>query len=370
LTKYPLWVLTMTIFLAGMAGGCRRASEGTIGEAGLPGTESTPAGTVILTPESIAAGGIAVESARIIKVAGLVRALGEVEFDARRLAIITARTEGRLERVGAYLGDPAGAGQILAEIFSQDYLVLQAEVIQSSRQLERVRGDNDEPGALTMLSAARKKLIPLGLTDAEIDALVAEKSIRPFLPVRAAIAGVIIESNAIAGGQVESGASLFKIADPAILWACIHIYEKDLAVIRPGMKAVLHTQAYPGEEFGGRLVLVGEIMDAKTRTVEGRIEVPNPTRRLKPGMYIEASLETPEERRALVVPESAVQEFQSRTVVFVHSTPTSFVLRPVETGEHIGGIVEITQGLTEGEKVVTSGSFLVKSEMLKKSLGD
>jgi len=370
LTKHSLSIIAMTIFLAGLAGGCRRASEGTFGEAGLPVTESPPAGTVILTPESIAAGGIAVASSRMINVAGLVRALGEIEFDARRLAIVTARTEGRLERIGAYLGDPAAAGQILAEIFSQDYLALQAEVIQSSRQLERVRGDKDEPGALAMLGAARKKLIPLGLTDAEIDALVAEKSVRPFLPVRAAIAGVIIESNAIAGSHVASGASLFKIADPSILWACINIYEKDLAVIRPGMKAVLHTQAYRGEEFRGRLVLVGETMDAKTRTVEGRIEVPNPTRRLKPGMYIEASLETPEERRVLVVPESAVQEFQARTVVFVQAGPTSFVLRPVETGEHTGGIVEIAQGLKEGEKVVTSGSFLIKSEMLKKSLGD
>jgi len=368
--KHTLRVLTMTILLAGMAGGCRQASEGTIGKDGLPEMESPPAGTVILTPESIAAGGIAVESSRMIKVAGRVRALGEVEFDARRLAIVTARAEGRLERVGAYLGDPAAAGQILAEIFSQDYLALQAEIIQSSRQLERVRGEKDESGALAMLSAARKKLIPLGLTEAEIDALVAEKSVRPFLPVRAAIAGVIIDSAAIAGSHVEPGASLFKIADPSILWACIHIYEKDLAVIRPGMKAVLHTQAYPGEEFRGRLVLVGEIMDAKTRTIEGRIEVPNPARRLKPGMYIEASLATPEERLALVVPESAVQEFQSRTVVFVQASPTSFVLRPVETGEHSGGIVEIVQGLTEGEKVVTSGSFLVKSEMLKKSLGD
>jgi cobalt-zinc-cadmium efflux system membrane fusion protein len=111
-------------------------------------------------------------------------------------------------------------------------------------------------------------------------------------------------------------------------------------------------------------------MDEKTRTVEGRVEVRNPTERLKPGMYVEASVACGEKRRALVIPESALQEFQSLSVVFLQTGPGAYELRLVETGERSGGRIEIVRGLTEGDEVVTSGSFLLKSEMLKKTMGD
>jgi cobalt-zinc-cadmium efflux system membrane fusion protein len=111
-------------------------------------------------------------------------------------------------------------------------------------------------------------------------------------------------------------------------------------------------------------------MDEKTRTVEGRVEVRNPEESLKPGMYVEASIACGEKRRALVIAEGALQEFQSQPVVFVLTAPGTYALRPIETGERAGGRVEIVRGLAEGEEVVTSGSFLLKSEMLKSTMGD
>jgi RND family efflux transporter MFP subunit len=174
----------------------------------------------------------------------------------------------------------------------------------------------------------------------------------------------------VEGDRVELETEMFKLADLSSLWAELRIFEKDLAGVRLGLDVALRTQAYPGEEFRGRLVLLGGVMDDKTRTVEGRVEIANPAGRLKPGMYIEAVLTAAQGRSALFIPETALQEHQNQTVVFVQTGPGKFTLRRVETGERAAGFVEIVKGLAEGERVAASGSFLLKSEMLKKSLGD
>jgi multidrug efflux pump subunit AcrA (membrane-fusion protein) len=356
--------------LIGLSGACRKAADAVSAGADQAEEKNGQAGTVSLSPQAVVDGGIAVEAARTITLDRKIAVLGELEFNARRLAGLSARAAGRVESVSAFTGDRVSAGQILAEIYSREFLAVQTEVLQASDRARRLRGDADEAAALAFLNAARKKLTPLGLTEAEIDGLIAAGSVRPLLPVRAPFAGTIIETNTVAGGSVEPGTALFKLADLSSLWACVHIFEKDLASVRPGIEAVLKTQAFPGQEYRGRLLLVGAVMDDKTRTVEGRIELANPGGRLRPGMYIEAALPAGENRAALVVPETAVQEFQSLPVVFVRTGPAAFILRPVETGQRSAGMVEIIKGLSDGEMVVTAGSFLLKSELLKKSLGD
>lgn len=366
-TKFFLFLILM---LVGLSGACRKAADAVPAGAEPAGEETSPAGTVLLSPQAVRDGGISVEAVRTITSDRMIAVLGELEFNARRLAGLSARAAGRVESVSAYTGDRVAAGQILAEIYSREFLAIQTEVLQAADRARRLRGDADEEAALAFLKAARKKLSPLGLTETEIDGLITAGSVRPLLPVRAPLAGTIIETNIVAGESVEPGAALFRLADLSSLWACVHIFEKDLAAVRPGIEAVLKTQAFPGQEYRGFLLLVGAVMDDKTRTVEGRIEVANPGGRLRPGMYIEAALTTGEKRTALVVPETAVQEFQSVPAVFVRTGPAAFILRPVETGQRSGGRVEIIKGLSDGEMVVTQGSFLLKSELLKKSLGD
>jgi RND family efflux transporter MFP subunit len=299
-----------------------------------------------------------------------IAAVGELEFNGRRLVHLTARAAGRIESLTAFQGERVVEGQVLAEIYSQEYLALQAEVIQAAERSARFQGTPDAPAALAFLKAARAKLLPLGMAEAEIDDLVAKKSVRPFLAVKAPFSGRIIEQAAVVGDGVEPGAALFRLADLTTLWAGVRIYEKDLAAIRPGVEAVLHTQAFPGEEFRGRLVIIAGVMDEKTRTVEARVEVANPAERLKPGMYVEALIAAGEKRQELVVPESALQDVQSETVVFLRTGPGAFELRLVETGDRSEGRVEILRGLVDGDEVVTSGSFLLKSEMLKTAMGD
>jgi membrane fusion protein, copper/silver efflux system len=332
--------------------------------------DESPAGAIQLTPAAIAAGGIAVDAVRSVPAVRRIAASGELAFNVRRMAHLSARVAGRMERVLAFKGDRVAQGQILAELYSPDYLALQAEFLQAAERVARLRGDPEEASAASFLEAARRKLAPLGVSPADLEQLAATKSVRPLLPVRAPLAATVIETNAVEGDRVELETEMFKLADLSTLWAELRIYEKDLSAVRLNLDALLHTQAYPGEEFRGRLVLLGDVMDDKTRTVEGRVEIANPSGRLRPGMYVEAVLSAPETRTMLVVPETALQEFQNKSVVFVQTAPGHYLLRTVETGGRGDGLAEIVKGLAEGERVVTAGSFLLKSEMLKNSLGD
>ena len=356
------------LLAAALTAACGKPAAQVPGEAAAK--DESSAGTVQLTPAAVAAGGITVEPVGLMPTVRRISAPGELAFNARRLAHLSARVSGRLERVLAFKGDRVAQGQILAELYSPDYLALQAEFLQAAERVARLRGDPDEAAAAAFLDAARKKLSPLGVTGADLDQLAASRTVRPFLAVRAPLAATVIETNAVEGDRVELETEMFKLADLSSLWAELRIFEKDLAGVRLGLDVVLRTQAYPGEEFRGRLVLLGGVMDDKTRTVEGRVEIANPAGRLKPGMYIEAVLTAAEGRSALFIPETALQEHQNQTVVFVQTGPGKFLLRRVETGERAAGFVEIVKGLAEGERVAASGSFLLKSEMLKNSLGD
>jgi Cu(I)/Ag(I) efflux system membrane fusion protein len=327
--------------------------------------------SLTLTPAASAAAGIQTAPAAMHTFNRRITAPGELEFNARRLTHLTARTPGRVERALAVSGDRVRAGQILAEVYSPDFMSLQAEYLQAAERAKRLSNDPSETGtARAILESARARLVLVGLTHSEVDDLGAVRIPQPLLRIRAPFAGTVIETGVLAGDHVELGASMFRLADLSILWANLHIKEKDLASIKAGSEVELRTQAYPGETFRGELLLVGDVVDEKTRTVIARVEVANPKAKLKAGMYIEAVLDGDGERQALVVPESAVQDDEGLHIVFVETGKGIYRRYEVEIGERVSGLVEIRRGLAAGELVVTSGSFLLKSEMRKGSMED
>ena len=335
------------------------------------GHEDHQPASIVLTSGAMASAGI--KTMPVLKRAFRVRisAPGELEFNARRLLNLTARTPGRVERVLAVSGDRVGLGQLLAEIYSPDYLSNQAEFLQAAERAGRSGDDRDEATTVrAFLESARERLLLLGVSAAEVAELQRTGTPRPYLSVRAALAGTIIESAAIPGDHVELGSSLFRLADPSVLWAGIHIQEKDLAAVRAGSAVEIRSQAYPQESFQGRLLQLGDRIDPGTRTVIGRVEVPNPASRLKAGMYIEAFISGGEERSVLTVPESAIQDDAGQAILFIQTAEGRFARRAVKTGERFSGQVEILEGLAEGENVVTSGAFLLNSELNKGSLED
>lgn len=368
LARMILWAALPALILVA---GCRAksAAEADKTQAATASPEAAAPLSVTLTPEAVAAADIKTEIAATRVVARRITAAGELEWNGRRLVNLTARTPGRLERVLAVRGDRVREGQLLAEIYSPDFLAMQAEYIQAAARAKRHAGDPAEEGnSRAVLAGARDRLRLLGVPPAEIESLDGKAVPMPLLAVRAPLSGTVLESAVVAGDAVELGTSLFRLADPSTLWACLHIVEEDLDAARAGSEVILKAHAYPGEEFRGRLVLVGDVIDAATRTVEGRVEVSSAGGRLKAGMYVEGTSSAGVERRALVVPEECVQEDEGRSIVFVKTGERVFARRVVETGERFAGAVEIRKGLAEGEVVVTSGSFLLKSELRKGAL--
>ena len=368
LTRHGLMAMLVMGVLGGA--GCRRDGE----RADVHGEENgREPGVIVLPPSALAAGGIQTAAATLREFRRRVTAPGELTFNARRLARVSSRASGRIERVLAVSGDRVGAGQVLAEIYSPDFLALQAEYLQAAERAKRRSGGGDEAearAARALLEGARSRLLLVGATAAEADSLAASGTLRPLLPVRAPFAGTVIEAAALAGGHVDLGGELFRVADLSVLWADVHVREKDLAAVKTGAAVELRSQAYPGETFPGRLLLVGDMLDEGTRALPARVEVANPGGRLKAGMYVDALIEAGGGRTVLAVPEAAVQDDGGRTVVFVETAAGEFRRREVGTGEQSAGWVEILRGLAAGEKVATSGSFLLESEMHKEMLED
>jgi membrane fusion protein, heavy metal efflux system len=181
---------------------------------------------------------------------------------------------------------------------------------------------------------------------------------------------LVIERKATVGSVVNSGEELFAVTDTSTLWMIAAANEVDLSRITLGQEAHIQVRAYPGREFTGTVLKLGEKLDPDTRTLQIRIVVPNPQGRLKPEMYATASLQGSERRSALLVPEEAVQDVNGVPSVFVRRAQTAFEARPVRTGQEVEGETEILEGLEAGDSVVVKGGFLLKSQMLKSTIQD
>ena len=194
--RIPLALITVLLLF--LAAGCRETPPAETG-GDHPDKAAGRPNSVRLTEEAVRTGGIAVEPARMVETARCIEGVGELEFNSRRLVHLTARASGRLESIAAFQGERVREGQVVAEIYSRDYLAFQAEVLQAAERAARLQGTADGPAARAFLDAARANLLPLGVSEAEIDTLISTKSPRRFLVVRAPFGGRIIEQAAVAG---------------------------------------------------------------------------------------------------------------------------------------------------------------------------
>jgi cobalt-zinc-cadmium efflux system membrane fusion protein len=191
-----------------------------------------------------------------------------------------------------------------------------------------------------------------------------------LIPIKSPAAGTLMTRSVTPGTVVEPAGELFVVSDLATLWAIASVGEEHLSPLREGMPARVYVQAYPGAGFPGRIGKLGEELDATTRTVKVRVDVPNRDGRLKPEMYATIEIELGGSTPALFVPQQALHEVNGQAVVFVRHAPDRFEVRAVQTGHGIEGAQEITGGLRPGDAVVTRGSFAIKSQLLKSSLGE
>lgn len=352
-------ILTLILF-----SNCNKHSE--VSEERTESAETS--NIVVLGTESQRTFGVRIEPAALISWQEKITCPGRVEFDQQRLAHLTSRVAGRVEQVYAFLGDRVKAHDLLATIYSQEYLTAQSEFIQAEERLAlaQTRHDTTElETAKTILESAKRKLLVIGATEADLQELARTHVPKTWLEVRAPFAGSIIEAAEIWGHFVEVGNNLFHIADLSSVWIIIDLYEKDLAKIKPGLSVEVEAAAYPGTKFSGRLTRVFDVVDEQTRTVKGRVELPNPDRQLKPGMFVTVHIQTNIAAQILALPIGSVQMEGDSHFVFVAIDDSSFQKRVVKVGAQLDGWQAITGGIQPGEKVVVSGGFDLKAELAK-----
>jgi membrane fusion protein, heavy metal efflux system len=357
--------LVPCLFLLWIAG-CRHSTKEEAPSAEAGGNE------IVLSREALDAGEIRTLSVGRSALSLPMETTGLVTYNPARLIRIAARAGGRLEKMEAFPGDRIRGGANLAELVSPEFLSAQAELLQIADRIKQADSQSSPDETETskrLLRASVRKLSMMGLMEQEILQIQKTGETMPLLPVRAPFDGSIIENTAVLGTRVETGAVLMTLADLSTLWVLVDVFEKNLSAVRIGSPAEIKVAAYPEKSFRGRLTAMGDQVDESSRSLKARVEVSNPSLKLKPGMFANVTLISPAEEKILCVPDRAVRNIEGKTAVFVQVRPGVFVKREVHAGRSAAGQIEILDGLKEGETIAVDGSFILKSEALKGAIG-
>ncbi len=318
-----------------------------------------------------------------------IRVPGRVELDERLVARIGAQVTGRVTDIFAHLGQSVKKGEILATLNSTKLGEVQAEYLKALTQvnLRRIAAKRAErlleSGVISAaiaqerkseleevevaLRAAEDQLRGLGMGDKEIRELGRSRSIHSIIQVKSSLSGVVIERHINLGQVVQATDPQFAIADLSQLWLVAEIPEQSAYLAKLGQEASVDIPALPGERVKGKLIYIEDIVDPKTRTVTVRMDLPNPHRRIKPGMLATLHIQERTER-TLAIPAQAVVRDNDVDHVFVARGSNAFELRPVELGPDYQGMRKVIKGLKEGERIVVEGSFHLNNERMRSLL--
>jgi membrane fusion protein, copper/silver efflux system len=307
---------------------------------------------------------IGMRTARVTRehVTPQLRTVGFVSVDEKRLALVTARFTGWIEKLEvAQGGERVEKGQILASVYIQDLVTAQQVFLNSLRWADKKGQASAAPGTRGLEYDARKRLELLGMAPQDLAEIARRGEPTLSLPVRAPAAGYVARKAALPGMYVQPGTELFEIADLSTVWVVADVHERDLDRVEIGQRARLTLPARPAEAFSGRVQFISPAVNPESHTVQARMEFRNPGLRLKPGMHGDVVLEAPG-RAALAVPVEAVIDTGELQYVFLSRPGNRFEPRRVKLGARGDGRVEVLDGLVEGDTVVTTANFLVDSE--------
>lgn len=346
---------------------------------------------ITLPPEVTKRAGIAFEPVEMRPVAETLRAPAETVYVPSAHARVAPRGSGVVREVRVGVGDTVEASQVLAVIDSQEVgaalgELRQALAVAALRQktfeqetalLEKKVGTGRDlmeaesalAEARLAVSAVRQRLVLLGFAAEEIDRLAATTEAASQLEVRAPFAGTILAVDAVLGDVVSAERTLFELADLAKMRIQIDVYEADLPKIEKDQRVTFLLEGLPGQRFPGKVVAVGGAVDERTRTLQVLADVKNPQGLLRAHMFGRAEVQVKPAAPKLLVPREAVQTDGDCFFVFLSPTANVFRTRQVELGTPFQGGFEVKGGLVAGDKVVTVGSFMLKTEVLRGEMG-
>jgi RND family efflux transporter MFP subunit len=304
----------------------------------------------------------------VVKRAPFIRtisAVGRVAVDETRLRHVHTKIEGWIEKLYVNAtGEKVRMGQPLLSIYSPELLATQEEHLLALRSRAAL-GEGASPEAVKradeLVQSSRRRLSLYDLTPGQIENL--EKNGEPSRAVTlfSPVSGYVLQRNVTGGEKIDAGTLLLDIADLSRIWVIASVYEYELPFVKLGQPAAMTLASSPGKTFQGKVSLVYPVLEESTRTVQVRVEFANPDMELKPDMFVRVELQGNLGER-LAVPGTAVLSSGTRDIVFVAQGDGYFEPREVRIGLRLPDTMEILEGVSEGDRVVTSGNFLIDSE--------
>ncbi|MBI2359369.1 MAG: efflux RND transporter periplasmic adaptor subunit [Deltaproteobacteria bacterium] len=338
--------------------------------AGMEGKEATSghemaSGTVNVSPERQQLVGIRTATAEIRPLVKKIRTVGIVTYDETKVAQVFSKVEGWIEKLFVnYMGKLVQRNQPLFTLYSPDLvstqeeylLALQAKDALASSSLQEIR-----LGSASLLDATRRRLSLWDISEEQIEELQRTRKPKTNLTILSPISGFVIKKEAFQGMRVMPDKELYTIADLSTVWVNADIYEFELSHIQVGQKATIALSYFPGRTFTGKVSWISPVLDEKSRTIKVRLEVPNQDFNLKPEMYANVELEV-DAGRKLAIPDEAVLDSGLRKVVFIDKGEGRFEPREIKLGAKFDSHHEVLSGLSPGERILASASFLLDSE--------
>ena len=320
---------------------------------------------------------------------------GEVQLNETKTVHISSPLPGIVRKTMVNIGQKVSAGDILFEIDSPEVAEAKADFLKKlsilqlarktaereanlyakkiSAEVEMQEAKTRQAEAEVELAIVRTRLIRSGLSSKEIELLgKSENNVTGVIAVRAPRNGTVLEGHVNTGEYVESGKELFVLSDLSEVWVWANLKESDAPALNQSsgkIAAEVISQNTVNTKYQGTLDIISGIMHEQTRTIRARVTVANPDGFLRPGMFVNVKLLLPGKENVVTVPKVAVLADDGRTFVFVHKEGDYWIRRPVTLGETFGDQVIIRNGITPGQKIIADGSFLLKSDVLRKKMG-
>ncbi len=336
--------------------------------------ESAHSSEVELSPAAVEAAGIVIGHVTRAQLTGATVIPAEIQLDGTRTAHVAPLVAGRLADVRFTLGMPVQRGDILALMTSADVADLAAASADARARLSVAQAATDRLSALGETGVTSQRALLEAQAEreraqAEVSGLSRRGSVvgargGQTIALVSPLDGVVVAAHAVVGETVDTSEVIFTVADIHHVWAVGRAPERVISELGEGQTATLRLQAYPGDSFPGTISLLSPMLDESTRTLDVRVELDDESGRLRAGLFGSLALGTSDDA-VLTVPDGALARIEGSDVVFVPGDAAGhFRAVPVVVGHRSMGLCEIERGVAEGDAVVTSGAFTLKSELL------
>lgn len=354
---------------------------------------SEEASEVALQADQIKLAGITITTVKIGSINRELQLTGEVTLNQDFVTHVVPRVPGVVTEVLKTLGDEVSKGDLLAILDSRELADAKAGYLADRERLtlaqsnfkreeilwqKEISSEQEYLDARQLLAEARielrsaeQKLHALGFSEEYLSNLPeqSDQTLTRF-EITGPFDGTIIEKHITLGEKLSDEDSVYTIANMDTVWVIGSVYEKDIARVNIGQAATIFANAFPKDLFHGKIDWIGSTLEEETRTLKIRVQVENKTHRLKPGMFVRLAVEVEEKSGVLTVHSSSLLTQKGETILFVDKGNGLFERRDVETGIVSSSAIEIRKGVREGEKVVTDGVFILKSELGKEGFGE